>query len=85
MAKQGGRRLSFEDIFMDLFIYSCLILLCVVTLYPFINTIAYSFNNAIDSINGGIYLLPREFTLRNYEKIFVGNNAISRGNRPISK
>jgi len=75
--KQGGRRLSFEDLFMDLFIYSCLILLCVVTLYPFINTIAYSFNNAIDSINGGIYLLPREFTLRNYEKIFVGNNAIS--------
>jgi len=77
VAKQGGRRLSFEDIFMDLFIYSCLILLCVVTLYPFINTIAYSFNNAIDSINGGIYLLPREFTLRNYEKIFVGDNAIS--------
>ena len=77
MAIQVGRRLSFEDLFMDLFIYSCLILLCVVTLYPFINTIAYSFNNAIDSINGGIYLLPREFTLRNYEKIFVGNNAIS--------
>jgi len=77
VAIQVGRRLSFEDLFMDLFIYSCLILLCVVTLYPFINTIAYSFNNAIDSINGGIYLLPREFTLRNYEKIFVGNNAIS--------
>lgn len=76
MAKQGGKRISFEDLFLDLFIYSCLIFLCVVTLYPFINTIAYSFNNAIDSINGGIYLLPREFTLRNYEKIFVGNNAI---------
>lgn len=76
MVKTGGKRISFEDLFLDLFIYSCLLLLCVVTLYPFINTVAYSFNNAIDSINGGIYLLPREFTLRNYEKIFVGNNAI---------
>jgi putative aldouronate transport system permease protein len=77
VVKTGGKRISFEDLFLDLFIYSCLLLLCVVTLYPFINTVAYSFNNAIDSINGGIYLLPREFTLRNYEKIFVGNNAIS--------
>lgn len=76
MVKTGGKRISFEDLFLDLFIYSCLLFLCVVTLYPFINTVAYSFNNAIDSINGGIYLLPREFTLRNYEKIFVGNNAI---------
>ena len=73
----GYKRLSWEDLFVDIFIYIALVLLCVVTLYPFINTIAYSFNNAIDSINGGIYLWPREFTLRNYEKIFVGNRAIS--------
>ena len=86
MAKKDGNEISFvmrrkgfsfENLFMDLVIYTCLILLCVVTLYPFINTVAYSFNNAIDSVNGGIYLWPREFTLRNYEKIFVGNNAIS--------
>ncbi len=73
----GYKRLSIEDLFVDIFIYIALLLLCVVTLYPFINTVAYSFNNAIDSINGGIYLWPREFTLRNYEKIFVGNKAIS--------
>ncbi|MGE5612906.1 MAG: carbohydrate ABC transporter permease [Bacillota bacterium] len=71
------RRLTFEDVIIDFINYTALIFLCVTTLYPFINTIAYSFNNAIDSINGGIYLWPREFTLRNYEKILVGNSAIS--------
>ena len=73
----GYKRLTLEDLLLDAFNYAALILLCVVTLYPFINTLAYSFNNAIDSINGGIYLWPRQFTLRNYEKILVGNPAIS--------
>ena len=73
----GYKRFTFEDLVVDIVNYTALICLCVVTLYPFINTIAYSFNNAIDSVNGGIYLWPREFTLRNYEKILVGNPAIS--------
>ena len=74
----GYKRLTLEDLIIDIINYTALLFLCVVTLYPFINTVAYSLNNAIDSINGGIYLWPREFTLRNYEKILVGNPAISR-------
>jgi len=73
----GYKRVTMEDLIVDLVNYTALLFLCVVTLYPFLNTIAYSFNNAIDSINGGIYLWPREFTLRNYERILVGNPAIS--------
>ncbi len=73
----GYKRLTLEDLLLDAFNYVALICLCIVTLYPFINTLAYSFNNAIDSVNGGIYLWPREFTLRNYEKILIGNPAIS--------
>ena len=73
----GYKRFTFEDLVVDVIIYISLLFLCVVTLYPFINTVAYSFNNAIDSVNGGIYLWPREFTLRNYERILVGNPAIS--------
>ncbi|MDR2932431.1 MAG: carbohydrate ABC transporter permease [Oscillospiraceae bacterium] len=72
------RRATTEDIVLDVFIYVCLLLLCVVTIYPFLNTLAYSFNDATDSIRGGIYLLPREWTLRNYEKILVGNPLIAR-------
>ena len=42
----------------------------IVMLYPFLNTLAISFNNAIDSVKGGIYLWPRIFTTYNYEQLF---------------
>lgn len=73
----GYKRLTYEDLIIDTVNYIALFCLCIITLYPFINTLAYSFNNAIDSVNGGIYLWPRVFTLRNYEKILVENPAIS--------
>jgi putative aldouronate transport system permease protein len=41
-----------------------------VTLYPFWNTIAVSFNNAADTTRGGITLWPREFTMQNYKAVF---------------
>ncbi len=45
-------------------------LLVVFTLYPFINTLAVSLNDANDSIKGGIYLLPRDLSLDNYKYVF---------------
>ncbi|MFD1955470.1 carbohydrate ABC transporter permease [Paenibacillus thailandensis] len=48
-----------------------MICLLVVTLYPFLNTIAVSLNAGNDTIRGGIYLLPREWTLQNYKAVFV--------------
>jgi putative aldouronate transport system permease protein len=63
------RRRSLQDIILDLVIYLSLIFLIIVTLYPFLNTLAVSLNNAMDSIRGGIYLWPREFTLFNYKEM----------------
>jgi len=51
-----------------------MIMVVVVTLYPFLNTIAVSFNNGIDTIRGGIYLWPREWTLQNYASVFKNPN-----------
>ncbi|MDU4694884.1 MULTISPECIES: carbohydrate ABC transporter permease [Paenibacillus] len=48
-----------------------MIFLVVVTLYPFLNTIVVSLNAGNDTIRGGIYLWPRQFTLQNYKAIFV--------------
>src|SRR5574344_2510736 len=42
-----------------------------VTLYPFWNTIAISFNDGIDSISGGIKFWPRIFTWQNYKAVFA--------------
>jgi putative aldouronate transport system permease protein len=47
-----------------------LLLLAFITLYPFWNTIAVSFNDAMDTLRGGITFQPRKFTTFNYETLF---------------
>lgn len=48
-----------------------MIAVAVVTLYPFLNTLAISFNAGNDTIRGGIYLWPREWSLQNYKAVFI--------------
>ncbi|MFD0961445.1 carbohydrate ABC transporter permease [Paenibacillus chungangensis] len=47
-----------------------LMLLSMVTMYPFLNLLAISLNESLDTLRGGIHILPRAFTLTNYELIF---------------
>jgi putative aldouronate transport system permease protein len=42
-----------------------------ITLYPFWQLVVLSFNDAADAYQGGIYFWPREWTLRNYEIVFL--------------
>ncbi len=49
-----------------------LIILAFLMLYPFVNTLAVSLNEAGDTARGGIYFLPRQITLENY--IVISNN-----------
>ena len=53
-------------------IVNTLIMLCVIVvmLYPFWNTIAVSFNDAQDTLRGGIKLFPRVFSLYSYQSVF---------------
>ena len=46
-----------------------LLLLMFITLYPVINTVAYSFNEGTDALRGNIGLLPRKFSLDSYKSI----------------
>jgi putative aldouronate transport system permease protein len=46
-----------------------LIFLVFITLIPFINVLAVSLNDPMDTIRGGIGLLPRKFSLINYKDI----------------
>ena len=46
-----------------------LVVLMFVTLYPVINTVAYSFNDGTDALRGGIGLWPRVFSLKSYQSI----------------
>ncbi|WP_094546287.1 carbohydrate ABC transporter permease [Petroclostridium xylanilyticum] len=60
-----------EDVLFNTFNTIFMIMLVIITLYPFANTIAVSFNEGYDTIRGGIYLWPRKFTLQNYRAVFA--------------
>ena len=51
-----------------------LVLLMFITLYPVINTVAYSFNDGTDAVRGGIGLWPRKFSLDSYKSILSDNS-----------
>ncbi|RCW76886.1 carbohydrate ABC transporter permease [Saliterribacillus persicus] len=75
--KKGIRKLSFKNHVFDIINYSFLIMVMVVTIYPFLNVLAISLNESVDTIRGGIYLWPREFTLNNYFEISKYDNLIT--------
>jgi len=65
-----------ENIIFDTINTIVMLFVCVVTLYPFINTIAISFNDSTDAIRGGIYLWPRALSFRSYETILFRSSSI---------
>lgn len=70
VTKTHARFKSPSDRIFDTLNILFMLLIMVVTLYPFLNTLAVSFNNATDSVKGGIYLWPRVFTWENYKYVF---------------
>ncbi|MBR3105270.1 MAG: carbohydrate ABC transporter permease [Lachnospiraceae bacterium] len=51
-----------------------MIMICVVTLYPVLNTLALSFNDGVDAVRGGVHLIPRMFTWTNYSTVLNQKN-----------
>ncbi len=51
-----------------------LVLLMFITLYPVLNTVAYSFNDGTDALRGGVGLWPRVFSLKSYQSILSDNS-----------
>jgi ABC-type glycerol-3-phosphate transport system permease component len=42
-------------------VYLFMIVVTVLTIYPFLNVLAISFNDSVDTIRGGITIWPRQF------------------------
>ncbi|HBI74621.1 MAG TPA: sugar ABC transporter permease [Lachnospiraceae bacterium] len=68
--KRSRRKKSGFDIAFVIVNTIVLTIFCIVTLYPILNTLAVSFNEAVDTLTGGIHLVPRKFTLENYRTVF---------------
>ncbi len=71
--KSAGKRtryVSREAILFHTFNTIYMLLIIIVMVYPFWNTIAVSLNDAQDSLRGGITFWPRIFSLFSYEMVF---------------
>ncbi len=64
------KKISAGDLTFNIFNYSLMVFLSIITLYPFLNVLAISLNNSVDTVKGGITIFPREFTILNYIEIF---------------
>ncbi|MDR2932005.1 MAG: carbohydrate ABC transporter permease, partial [Oscillospiraceae bacterium] len=56
-------------------VFSCvngliMVIVAIVMIYPFWNTVAVSFNDAMDTLRGGITFAPRIFSTYSYEMVF---------------
>ncbi len=60
----------------DIANYFFMFIVVFVMLYPFWNTIVISFNDAMDSIKGGLWFWPRKPTFFNYKTLFQTRNLI---------
>lgn len=69
------KKISIVDIVIILLM--CFVL--VITIYPFLQVVAISFNDATDTVRGGVHIWPRVFTLNNYKEIFASNSKIITG------
>ena len=70
MEKKKHRKRSKGDIGFDIFVAIVMVIMVLICIYPFYLAVIMSFNEGLDAQRGGIYLLPRMFTLENYAKLF---------------
>ena len=58
-----------RDLGFSIFNAAVLIILMFITLYPVLNTVAYSFNDGTDAARGGIGIVPRKFSVKSYDTV----------------
>lgn len=63
----------------DIILAVIMLIITIITVYPFLNVLAISLNNATDTVKGGIHIWPREFTFQNYKEIFEGSSNLPQG------
>ncbi|SFC60758.1 carbohydrate ABC transporter permease [Ruminococcus albus] len=71
-----SRRTKGDNIF-DAFNTVFMLVFSIVILYPLLNMVAVSFNDGLDALKGGITLVPRVFTLKNYQHVLSQQNMLT--------
>ena len=53
-----------------------MLLLSFLMVYPFWNQLILSFNDGLEAVRGGLYFLPRRFSLQAYEYVITNSNIL---------
>lgn len=64
------RKRSVSDLIIDCFIYTTLILLCLVTIMPFLQIITISVSPSSEVLKFGLHLIPKGFDFDGYKTVF---------------
>lgn len=67
---------SFGEKAFNVFNIVFMIFISAIMLFPYLNQIAISFNDGMDTSFGGITIFPRKFTLANYRAIFSNDSIV---------
>jgi putative aldouronate transport system permease protein len=71
MKKRGGLTLKTKgDIAFNIINITVMLLIIIITVYPFLNILAISLNDARDAAAGGIGIVPRKWSIDSYESVF---------------
>lgn len=70
VVKKKRMKIDLFDIFLLIFF----IFILIITLYPFLNVLAVSLNDSLDTIRNINFIIPRKFTLQNYVYVFKEND-----------
>lgn len=75
MAKNDfQKKSSSNEKMLDYILAVFCLLLILITVYPFLNVLAISLNDSMDTMRNVNFIIPRKFTLSNYTYIFKENN-----------
>lgn len=75
MAKNSfEKKTSSNEKILDYILLVFCLLLIVITVYPFLNVLAISLNDSMDTMRNVNFIIPRKFTLSNYTYIFKEND-----------
>ena len=63
--------------FNNFLFHLIVVLLCLSIILPFLHILALAFNSGRDAATGGIWFIPRQFSLENFQEVFKEQNLVT--------
>lgn len=75
--KNSYHKIKSRDNILDYILLIVFLFIILLTVYPFLNVLAISFNDPIDTMRNINFIIPRKFTVSNYVYVFEKNHLIT--------